>query len=93
MPVFRPGSTVSGVRPKNRSAISSIVRVSGGTTDDRMIPSTVAMSMRLRSNRCVDEDADLVGGALAQRGQAPAFAQLRAVKDAEDDVGVADVDG
>ncbi len=52
MPVLVAGSTVSGVRPKYRSAISCIVPVRGGTTDDRMMPVIEALSRPLWPNSC-----------------------------------------
>ena len=40
-----------------------------------------------------DPDADLVGRALAQRGQTPTLDQPIALEHTEHDVGIADVDG
>src|SRR4026209_342260 len=53
MPVLVAGSTVKGSLPKYRWAISSIVPVNGGATDDRMMPLTRSRGIPLRANRCV----------------------------------------
>ena len=89
MPVLVDGSTVSGTCPKYRSAISCIVPVSGGTTDERMMPLMRLRSTPLCREELRDEDAELVGGPLAQRLQPPAVGQPLAVEHAEHDVGVA----
>ena len=43
--------------------------------------------------KTVDEQPELVCGALAQRGETPALHELRALEHAEDHVRVADVNG
>ena len=66
---------ISGQRPlAERSAISSIVRVSGGTTDrGRSVDGAQIDPAALEQVR--DEDTDLVGRALAQGRQPPALRQ------------------
>ena len=70
-----------------------MVPVSGGTTDDRMMPVILALVEAALAEQLRDENAELVGRALAQRLQPPALGQPRAVEHPEHDIGVANVNG
>ena len=74
-------------------AISAVGRVSVGTTDASTTASTSAGASRPCWNSCSTPHAHLVRRPLPLRGQPPAVKQPVAVEDADDDVGVADVEG
>ena len=82
---------MSAGTPKYRCDHARIVPVSGGTTDPRMIAANLDPLDAAVREQPVDEQPELVGGALAQRLQTPALDERVALEDAEDDVGVADV--
>ena len=71
--------------PKYRCTIAQIVPVNGAA-DLHALDAAV-------SEEAVDQQSELVGGALAQRLQPPALDQRGAVEHAEHDVGVADING
>ena len=55
-------------------------------------PSSVA-EQRVHAHQALEEDGELVGGAAGVGGDPPVLDDLLAVEEAEDGVGVADVDG
>ena len=65
MPVLVEGSTVSGTWPKYRSAISCMVPVNGGTTDDRMMPLDTGPVDAALAEELGNENAELIGRAVA----------------------------
>ncbi len=67
--------------------------VSGGTTDAITMPVISVARDAVVVAQIGDENAELVGSALANRGEPPAVHELAVAEHAEDDVGVADVDG
>ena len=91
MPPFTAGSNSSGTRPKY--SVTIVDQRAGQRRHDRRdddagdlaLPDLVAIA-EIRN-----EDAELVGRALANRRQPPAVHQRLAAKDADDDVRVADV--
>ena len=91
MPPFTAGSNISGTRPKYSVTIVTSVPVSGGTTDAITMPEMSALPDLVAIAEVGDEDAELVGRALADRRQPPAVHQRLAAKHADHDVRVADV--
>ena len=92
MPPFTAGSNSSGTRPKYSVTIATSVPVSGGTTEAMTMPEISLCLISYAIAQIRDEDAQLVGRALADRREAPAVHQRLAAKHADDDVRVADVD-
>ncbi len=93
MPPFTAGSNISGVRSKYFTAMACNVPVSGGTTEAITMPEMLLEAHVMVIAQIGHEDTELVGRALADRREAPAVHQLRALEHANHDVGVADVNG
>ena len=86
-----PGSTKSALRVKYRSAMPSSVAFSGGTTE-LMITPRISLRIEARQGKKIArQDAVLVHGLIARRGQPPVGDQLRAAKNAQHRVGIAHV--
>jgi hypothetical protein len=57
-----------------------------------MTPRTWTRSSLLCANKAIDQQTQFVGGPLANRLQPPGLDERLAVKHAQDDIGIADVD-
>ena len=88
MPVLTPGPTTRIGACAQRTASRSHSRTSAGTVDERQMPSTV-----VEVEHAAEEDAELVAGAGALGRETPVVREPVAIVEAEDGLGVADIDG